>query len=426
MAGKTLFSRRTLSLLVFACVAIIAYISLPNEEVEAEKVLPPLPRLPSLPVEQWKTANNMPIWFLSTPSQSLRINIRINAGSIQDGQYPGLAWLTLATLQQKLKHIQMPSLLDGRFYVNIAYALSLDPDSLLQQLKKLASSIKHPFNRLECAAGQRLLQKWQTQLPPQDLQLANLRFEQYAASHDPLSNPFRWNCDHVNKFKQQLYNQANSQILIAGQIGQQEAQLISNKLTRAFPPGESVTSQAPRPKLDNQKFTLKHLTQHQLSWMFDHTETEDLLAWQLFIHLLPADLGIQHWQSLPWGALQLQLNQQELELVIPALTVTLAALNQATEEQLHQGKRLLLQRLGQQLSSIDGKMSYLQDAIYTQGSFSPEEDFIDLQLKDLRAAIKRLQRSPVILQSPIEAVEEPKPKNPQDPPNGQTQDTESA
>jgi hypothetical protein len=409
MTKKTLFSRRALSFLILACAAGIAYISMPSASVEVVKPLSPLPRLPNLNIQQWSTKNSMPIWFLAAQGQHLEINIRTNAGSIQDGQHPGLAWLTLATLQKKLGQNDLaPSLFNGRFFTDIRYQLSAEPRHLLLQLKHLINTLKDPFTHKECAAGQQLINTWQQHISLADQQLAQQRFTHYADRHNPMSNPFRWQCDKVNTFKDSFYNRANSQIFLAGQISQQEAFLISNKLSRAFASGNKVSVTTPELPNSNQQLTLESATQHRLSWLTPQPNDKDLLVWQLFTDLLPQNAINTPWESAQWGALQLQFEQSNLRLVIPALAGTLASLNQVTPAQLHQSKRLLLQRTGRKLSTFDGKVMHVKNAIYRQADFTPNSlliDINDLSITDLQPAISRFQRSPMILQSPItEAV----------------------
>ncbi|WP_194789607.1 M16 family metallopeptidase [Pseudomonas sp. UFMG81] len=216
--------------------------------------LPP----PNQSVQTWNTANGSRVAFVARQGSALfNLRLRFNAGACQDGDTPGLAALTLYTLDQGIEALDAQQFAERLSSLGASVQLDISHDHAridlsahcAQTLREASlvlftamvarpaleagaySSIQtrllRYLQRRESSPGQRI-----------DVEMLGRLFPQHAYGHDYSGTSISVadiDVEGVRAFHRRAYTAANLDITLVGDLTQADARHMLDRLTQALP-----------------------------------------------------------------------------------------------------------------------------------------------------------------------------------------------
>ncbi len=214
-------------------------------------------------IEHWITNNGARVYFVNAPELPMvDVNIVFNAGAARDGEYPGLAKLTNAMLDEGAADLDADAIADTFSSVGANYSASSERDMAVLSLRTLtekkafdtalnmfAEVIAKPsfpessFLRIK----QQLLTALQAEKQsPQSI--ATRTFFQKLYGQHPYSRMSvgdtvsveKINLDDLKAFYQQYYVAKNAVVVIVGDVSKQQANEMATTLTKNLKSGNTA------------------------------------------------------------------------------------------------------------------------------------------------------------------------------------------
>ncbi len=221
-------------------------------------------------IESWRTANGVPVYFI--PARELPMvdaQILFNAGSIRDGERPGLAKLTNALLEEGAGDWSADEIADRLDRVGARFSASsrrdsawislrglVDPRYLQPAVETVARLLKDPAFAPD--AVERVRQQMLTALQERAQSpgaIAQDAFFKALYGDHPYGSPPEGTTASVNaitradiqSFQRRYYTAANAVVAIVGDLDRPGAEQLANALVGGLPIGEAAPPPPPAP-----------------------------------------------------------------------------------------------------------------------------------------------------------------------------------
>ncbi|MDF1643833.1 MAG: pitrilysin family protein [Pseudomonadales bacterium] len=300
------YNRKTLNLVVFGLIAVIALLSLtgpntddpsteangPGQIAATEHISPDINlNWQSPEVHHWVNEAGARVYFVASEQlPMLDIRMIFNAGSARDDATPGIARLTNATLAAGTNTLNATEVAAGFEQVGAQFGLGAHRDMALLRLRSL-SELNHLMPALDLLANLVSAPRFPEDAVVRDKNqmLANIKhslqqpgsiaskaFYQALYPQHPYAIPGEGSVDSIpqiqpvdlKKFHQQYYVSQNLTIALVGAISLNQAKQIANRLTRDLPAGSAA---APLPEPPPGTALKKHIE-------FDSNQTHILVG----------------------------------------------------------------------------------------------------------------------------------------------------
>jgi zinc protease len=221
-------------------------------------------------IESWRTANGVPVYFI--PARELPMvdaQILFNAGSIRDGERPGLAKLTNALLEEGAGDWSADEIADRLDRVGARFSAGsrrdsawislrglVDPRYLQPAVETVARLLKDPAFAPD--AVERVRQQMLTALQERAQSpgaIAQDAFFKALYGDHPYGSPPEGTTASVNaitradiqSFQRRYYTAANAVVAIVGDLDRPGAEQLANALVGSLPIGEAAPPPPPVP-----------------------------------------------------------------------------------------------------------------------------------------------------------------------------------
>ena len=221
-------------------------------------------------IENWRTANGVPVYFI--PARELPMvdaQILFNAGSIRDGERPGLAKLTNALLEEGAGDWSADQIADRLDRVGARFSAGsrrdsawislrglVDPRYLQPAVETVARLLKDPAFAPD--AVERVRQQMLTALQERAQSpgaIAQDAFFKALYGDHPYGSPPEGTTASVNaitradiqSFQRRYYTAANAVVAIVGDLDRPGAEQLANALVGGLPIGEAAPPPPPAP-----------------------------------------------------------------------------------------------------------------------------------------------------------------------------------
>ncbi len=221
-------------------------------------------------IENWRTANGVPVYFI--PARELPMvdaQILFNAGSIRDGERPGLAKLTNALLEEGAGDWSADEIADRLDRVGARFSAGsrrdsawislrglVDPRYLQPAVETVARLLKDPAFAPD--AVERVRQQMLTALQERAQSpgaIAQDAFFKALYGDHPYGSPPEGTTASVNaitradiqSFQRRYYTAANAVVAIVGDLDRPGAEQLANALVGSLPIGEAAPPPPPVP-----------------------------------------------------------------------------------------------------------------------------------------------------------------------------------
>ncbi len=221
-------------------------------------------------IESWRTANGVPVYFI--PARELPMvdaQILFNAGSIRDGERPGLAKLTNALLEEGAGDWSADQIADRLDRVGARFSAGsrrdsawislrglVDPRYLQPAVETVARLLKDPAFAPD--AVERVRQQMLTALQERAQSpgaIAQDAFFKALYGDHPYGSPPEGTTASVNaitradiqSFQRRYYTAANAVVAIVGDLDRPGAEQLANALVGSLPIGEAAPPPPPVP-----------------------------------------------------------------------------------------------------------------------------------------------------------------------------------
>lgn len=246
--------------------------------IDTHQLLPP-----AQSVQTWDTANGSRVVFVATQGSPLfELSLRFNAGACQDGDTPGLAALTLYSLDQGIETLDAQGFAAGLSGLGASVQRDISHDHARIDLSAHCSAplreaalelftamVARPALRADAYSGiktrmLRYLQRRESS-PAQriDVEVLSRLFPQHAYGSDYAGTSVSVadiDVDNVKAFHQRAYTAANLEITLVGNLSQTEARQMLDTLTLALP-GNRPALPSPQPVTPLDRAIAVHLEQ---------------------------------------------------------------------------------------------------------------------------------------------------------------------
>lgn len=246
--------------------------------IDSRQLLPP-----AQSVQTWKTANGSRVAFIARQGSPLfELRLRFNAGACQDADTPGLAALTLYTVDQGIEALDAQDFAAGLSGLGASVQRHISHDHAridlsahcaapLREaaLELFTAMVARPALQADAYSGiqarvLRYLQRRENS-PAQriDVEVLSRLFPQHAYGRDYAGTSVSVadiDVDQVRAFHQRAYTAANLEITLVGDLSQSEARKMLDTLTQALPSTRSPLP-PPQPATPLNKATTLHLEQ---------------------------------------------------------------------------------------------------------------------------------------------------------------------
>ena len=221
-------------------------------------------------IQNWRTANNVPVYFI--PARELPMvdaQILFNAGSVRDGERPGLAKLTNALLEEGAGDWSADVIADRLDRVGARFSASsrrdaasvalrslVDPRYLQPAVETVARLLKEPSFAPDAVdrVRQQMLSGLQERAQSPGAIAQDAFFKTLYGSHPygslPEGTPASLNAltrAEIQDFHRRYYTAANAVIAIVGDLDRPAAEQLANTLVGGLPAGEPVPPPPPVP-----------------------------------------------------------------------------------------------------------------------------------------------------------------------------------
>lgn len=223
-------------------------------------------------IQNWRTANGVPVYFI--PARELPmvdVQILFNAGSIYDGERPGLAKLTSALLEEGAGDWTADMIADRFDQVGARFSASSRRDSAVISLRSLVEPrylqpavetatrlLKEPSFAPD--AVERVRQQLLTALRERGQSpgaIAQDAFFKALYGTHPYGSPPEGTTASLNAitradiqaFQQRYYTAANAVVAMVGDLDRTAAEQLANTLVGSLPKGETAAPPPPVPLL---------------------------------------------------------------------------------------------------------------------------------------------------------------------------------
>jgi zinc protease len=219
---------------------------------------------PVLPIQKWRTKNNVPVYFIRTTTLPiLDICLTFAAGSAYDKQLYGIAALTNSMLDEGAGKLNADQIAAGFDNVGAQFATSATRDMGIVSLRSLTKPAAltpattlltqiitqptFPNQELQRLKHQTITDiNAQQQLPAV---IASKAFYQNLYGNHPYAHPVigtrqtvnKVNRQHIIQFYREHYTAANAVLTLVGDITQKQAKQLSNMITAKLPQGKPAT-----------------------------------------------------------------------------------------------------------------------------------------------------------------------------------------
>ena len=221
-------------------------------------------------IQHWRTANGVPVYFI--PARELPMvdaQILFNAGSVRDGERPGLAKLTNALLEEGAGDWSADAIADrldrvgARFSASsrrdsatIALRSLVDPRYLQPTVETVARLLKEPTFAPD--AVERVRQQMLTALreraqsPGAIAQDAFYKalYDKHPYGSPPEGTPASLNAmtrAEIQDFHRRHYTAVNAVVALVGDLDRPAAEQLANALVAGLPQGEPISPPPPVP-----------------------------------------------------------------------------------------------------------------------------------------------------------------------------------
>jgi len=233
-------------------------------------------------IQHWRTANNVPVYFI--PARELPMvdaQILFNAGSVRDGERPGLAKLTNALLEEGAGDWSADVIADRLDRVGARFSASsrrdsasvslrslVDPRYLQPTVETIARLLKEPTFAPDAVerVRQQMLTALQERAQSPSAIAQDAFFKALYGSH-PYSSPPDGMPASVNAitradiqdFHRRHYTAANAVIALVGDLDRPAAEQLANALVSGLSQGEPIPPPPPVPPVAaNQTLRIPH------------------------------------------------------------------------------------------------------------------------------------------------------------------------
>ncbi len=214
-------------------------------------------------IQNWRTANGVPVYFI--PARELPMvdaQILFNAGSVRDGERPGLAKLTNALLEEGAGDWSADAIADRLDQVGARFSASsrrdaasvslrslVDPRYLQPTVEIVARLLKEPTfapDAVERVRQQMLMALRERAQSPGAI-AQDAFFKALYGSHPygspPEGTPASLNAivrADIQDFHRRHYTAANAVVAIVGDLDRSAAEQLANTLVGGLPQGEAI------------------------------------------------------------------------------------------------------------------------------------------------------------------------------------------
>ena len=268
--------------LVFSitCLNTVPYASTPANHLQHEstslmsKTSPSTAHTQYLNIEEWTTPNGTPVYFV--PARDVPIvdlDITFNAGSTRDGKQYGLAAMTSHMLTTGVKGLQENKLLDKIDATGAQISTDSDRDMTVISLRsmsmqkylnpaisllsKITTSPSFPDD-----AFKRLQQQSLTSLALEKQSASTIAYKAFIEKlfeNNPYASPTSGNeqsvknmtIQDIKAFYKKYYTAKNAMITIVGNLSNDEARAISQRISQGLPEGSMAKAIAMPKKTEN-------------------------------------------------------------------------------------------------------------------------------------------------------------------------------
>ncbi|MFO1372533.1 MAG: pitrilysin family protein [Candidatus Competibacteraceae bacterium] len=222
------------------------------------------------PIQNWRTANGVPVYFIPTRELPIvDVQILFNAGSVRDGERPGLAKLTNALLDEGAGDWSADTIADRLDQVGArlsttsrrdAASVSLrslaEPRYLQPAVETIATLLREPTfapDAVERVRRQMLTVLQERAQSP--AAIAQDAFFKALYGQHPYSSPSEGDTASLNaitrvdiqNFHRRYYVAANAVVAIVGDLERAAAEQLANALVGGLPAGEAAPVPPPVP-----------------------------------------------------------------------------------------------------------------------------------------------------------------------------------
>ncbi|AMB84095.1 hypothetical protein AWM79_01750 [Pseudomonas agarici] len=269
--------------LLNAVLALLVGLSLLATQVHATTVAPlqslgdldhQTPTPYSLPVRGWKTLNGTKVLFVQTHGLPLiDVAVSFAAGSRHDGDRHGLAAMTLSLLNEGSQGKDVSTIMTAFDSLGATITNGVDRDHAFFTLRSLSdAAVRTPALQLlaeilskpsfTADAIRRVKSELIDQQMRQDEALSSGISHRFAPSlypRHPYSQPLygtresiaQITAEQLRAFHQKAYSAGNAIILLVGDLSEEQAQVISVKISDALPKGPALPQQANADRRDS-------------------------------------------------------------------------------------------------------------------------------------------------------------------------------
>ncbi|MFZ1640735.1 MAG: pitrilysin family protein [Candidatus Contendobacter sp.] len=232
-------------------------------------------------IQNWRTANGVPVYFI--PARELPMvdaQILFNAGSVRDGERPGLAKLTNALLEEGAGDWSADAIADRLDQVGARFSASsrrdaasvslrslVDPRYLQPTVETVARLLKEPTfapDAVERVRQQMLMALRERAQSPGAI-AQDAFFKALYGSHPygspPEGTPASLNAivrAEIQDFHRRHYTAANAVVAIVGDLGRPAAEQLANTLVGGLPQGEAIPPPPVPPVAASQTIRIPH------------------------------------------------------------------------------------------------------------------------------------------------------------------------
>ncbi len=232
-------------------------------------------------IQNWRTANGVPVYFI--PARELPMvdaQILFNAGSVRDGERPGLAKLTNALLEEGAGDWSADAIADRLDQVGARFSASsrrdaasvslrslVDPRYLQPTVEIVARLLKEPTfapDAVERVRQQMLMALRERAQSPGAI-AQDAFFKALYGSHPygspPEGTPTSLNAiarAEIQDFHRRHYTAANAVVAIVGDLDRSAAEQLANTLVGGLPQGETIPPPPVPPVAASQTIRIPH------------------------------------------------------------------------------------------------------------------------------------------------------------------------
>ena len=402
---------------------------------------------PILPIQEWQTANNTPVWLLTRHDLPIiDISLVYNAGARKDGNLPGLAAITNAMIDQgtdELSFIQIKNKIDQsgaqithnitKDYATLHLRSLSAPNNYNAAIDIFTKIIKQPkfkLNRLTTIKTRHTITLQNQEKSPNDIAI-NTFFNQLYRKHPYGHNTIgtipsinKITANNLRNFFKKHYNQKQVKIIIVGDINKAQAQQLALKIENNLPKAQSYTSQpkAIRPiikKVIQIPFNSKQTTVVLGSTAID-VKSNDLVALTVGNHIMGSGMNSYLFDNIRekngWAYMIysqiiplkdpgpffviMQTQQKELKKIIKKIKSTISnfSKNGPSKEQLFMAKSQILGRLYETIGTNSGAINLLTRLAAYNQPITYMDDFINkvnnLSIQNIQTAFAKIISKP--------------------------------